>query len=75
MNEKTETNQRRRSAAGPTAGNSDPHEHDHEPAGIDLPVLCHVPYKSVGFPAGPGVAGAAGVIEWPAAAAGYALRR
>ncbi len=56
------------------------HDHDHEQAGpgIDLPLLGHVEYKSVGFLAGLGIAGAAGVIEWPVAAAvgiGYALSR
>jgi hypothetical protein len=53
------------------------HLHDDRP-GIDLPVVGHVPYKSVAFFAGLGVAGAAGVIEWPVAAAvglGYALAR
>jgi hypothetical protein len=63
MNEKTQTDRRRRSAAGPAAEHSDLHEHDHEPAGIDLPVIGHVPYESAGFLAGPGVAGAAGVIK------------
>jgi hypothetical protein len=46
--------------------------------GIDLPVIGHVEYTSVGFLAGLGVAGAVGVIEWPVAAAvgiGYALAR
>ena len=43
-----------------------------------MPVLGHVEYRSVGFLAGLGVAGAVGVIEWPVAAAvgiGYALTR
>ena len=47
-------------------------------AGIDLPVVGHVPYKSVAFVAGLGIAGAVGVIDWPVAAAvglGYALAR
>ena len=80
MNEKTQTENRRRPAAGPTAAHHD-HDHEHEreqPAGIDLPVFGHVPYKSVGFLAGLGVAGAVGVIEWPVVAAvgvGYALSR
>jgi len=46
--------------------------------GINLPVVGHVEYKSVGFMAGLGVAGAVGVLEWPVAAAiaiGYALSR
>ena len=77
MNEKTNTDQRRRSAAGPAAENRDPPGYDHELAGIDLPVLGPVPCKSAGFLAGSGVAGAAGVIQWPAATAsiGGALAR
>jgi hypothetical protein len=46
--------------------------------GIDVPVLGHVEYKSVGFMAGLGIAGVVGVLEWPVAAAiaiGYALSR
>jgi len=38
----------------------------------------HVPYQSLGFWAGLGVAGVAGVIDWPVVAAvgiGYALAR
>jgi hypothetical protein len=45
---------------------------------MDLPLLGHVPYKSLGFMAGLGVAGAIGLIEWPVAAAvgiGYTLAR
>jgi len=82
MNEKTQTENRRRPTAGPTAAHHD-HDHDREheheqAAGIDLPIFGHVPYKSVGFLAGLGVAGAVGVIEWPVAAAvgiGYTLAR
>jgi hypothetical protein len=73
----------------PSAGNrrasADHAEHnghhqgpDHYAAGMDLPVFGHVAYKSLGFWAGLGVAGAVGVIEWPVAAAvgvGYALAR
>jgi hypothetical protein len=47
-------------------------------AGMDLPVFGHIAYKSLGFWAGLGVAGAVGVIEWPVVAAvgvGYALAR
>jgi hypothetical protein len=58
-------------------------QHDgHHPrsggAGIDLPVVGHLPYQSVAFVAGLGIAGAAGVIDWPVVAAvglGYALAR
>jgi len=52
--------------------------HEQTGPGVDLPVLGHVEYRSVGFLAGLGVAGAVGVIEWPVAAAvgiGYALTR
>jgi hypothetical protein len=45
---------------------------------MDIPVLGRVPYQSIGFLAGLGVAGAVGVIEWPVVAAvgvGYALAR
>ncbi len=75
MNDKAETGNRRRPAAGPA---TDHHENGHQPAGIDLPGFGHVPYRSVGFLAGLGVAGAVGVIDWPVAAAvgiGFALAR
>lgn len=75
MNESTETENRRRPPADKAAGDGD---HRRYEPGIDLPVVGHVPYKSVAFVAGLGVAGAAGVIEWPVAAAvglGYALSR
>jgi len=82
MNEKARSDTRRRPPADRAAHNGDHHEqehqHDHQPAGIDLPLLGHVSYKSLGLWAGLGVAGAAGVIEWPVAAAvgiGYALAR
>jgi hypothetical protein len=85
MTESTETENRRRPPAGKAADDGDHRRHEpgdgdhrrHEP-GIDLPVVGHVPYKSVVFVAGLGIAGAAGVIEWPVAAAvglGYALSR
>jgi hypothetical protein len=82
MNEKSGTDTRRRSPADRAAHNGEQREHDqrrdHQAAGIDLPVLGHVPYKSLGFLAGLGAAGAVGVIEWPVVAAvgvGYALAR
>lgn len=82
MTEKTETQNRRRPAAERAARNGDHREHDRghdrDGPGIDLPVVGHVRYKSLGFLAGLGVAGAVGVIEWPVAAAvgiGYALAR
>lgn len=88
MNQKAGSGTRRRPPTNRAARNGDRHEHEHhhedehrhehEPAGIDLPMLGHVPYKSLGFWAGLGVAGAAGVIDWPVAAAvgiGYALAR
>lgn len=59
-------------------GQHEGHQHQQAGAGIDLPVFGHVEYKSVGFLAGLGIAGAVGVIEWPVAAAvgiGYALAR
>jgi hypothetical protein len=82
MNERAGTGTRRRPPAQRAAHNGDRHEHEHrhdqQPAGVDLPLLGHVPYKSLGFWAGLSVAGAAGVIEWPVVAAvgiGYALAR
>ncbi len=81
MDTKTQTNARRSSAAEDRAAR-DPGEHlrhDYDVGpGIDLPVVGHVEYKSVGFLAGLGVAGAVGVLDWPVAAAvgiGYALSR
>ena len=65
--------------SGEPAGDHGRPARDHaQPAGIDLPVFGHVPYKSLGFLAGLGLAGAVGVIEWPVAAAvgaAYALAR
>jgi hypothetical protein len=76
MTESTETeNQPPGDKAVEAAGDGDHHRAE---SGIDLPVVGHVPYKSVAFVAGLGIAGAAGVIEWPVAAAvglGYALSR
>jgi hypothetical protein len=72
MNEKTESETRRRSPADMAVHNG------HCPAGMDLPVVGHVSYKSLGFWAGLGVAGTVGVIEWPVVAAvgvGYELAR
>jgi hypothetical protein len=82
MNEKAGTATGRRPPAPRAAHDGERHEHEHrhddQPAGVDLPLLGHVPYQSLGFWAGLGVAGAVGVIEWPVAAAvgiGYALAR
>jgi hypothetical protein len=81
VNEKATADTRRRSPARAASnGNHAVHDqqHDRQPAGMDLPLLGHVPYKSLGFMAGLGVAGAIGVIEWPVAAAagiGYMLAR
>ena len=78
MTESTETENRRQAPANKAVKAAhDGGQHRGEP-GIDLPVVGHVPYKSVAFVAGLGIAGAAGVIEWPVAAAvglGYALSR
>jgi len=80
MDTSTQSDTRRSSPADRAARNGEhqDHQHEHASAGIDLPVFGHVPYKSVGFIAGLGLAGVAGVIEWPVAAAigvGYALAR
>ncbi len=81
MSEKTASksaSDRRKSANG-QAGHDGHHQaHPQQAAGLDLPVFGHVGYKSLGFWAGLGVAGAVGVIEWPVVAAvgvGYALAR
>jgi hypothetical protein len=80
MDAKTQTNARRSSPADRAAHNGNEqarHDYDVGP-GIDLPVVGHVEYRSVGFLAGLGVAGAVGVLDWPVAAAvgiGYALSR
>ncbi len=47
-------------------------------AGVDMPFVGHVAYRSLGLYGGLAVAGAVGVIEWPVAAAvgvAYALAR
>jgi hypothetical protein len=80
MNERAGTGTRRRPPAPRAAHDAERHEHEHphEPAGVDLPLVGHVTYQSLGFWAGLGVAGAVGVIEWPVAAAvaiGYTLAR
>jgi len=82
MNEKADTATRRRPPAPRAAHEDERHEHEYrhdgQPAGVDLPLFGHVPYQSLGFWAGLGVAGAVGVIEWPVVAAvgiGYALAR
>jgi len=82
MDAKTETKARHGSAADRAShdGEQQRLQRRHQAAepGIDLPVVGHVEYKSVGFMAGLGIAGAVGVLEWPVAAAiaiGYALSR
>ena len=82
MNERAGTATRRRPPAPRPAHDGERHDHEYDhggqPAGVDLPLLGHVPYQSLGFWAGLGVAGAVGVIEWPVVAAvgiGYALAR
>ncbi len=68
----------RRSSADHAQHNGHHAGHEHNPAGMDLPVFGHVAYKSLGFWAGLGAAGVVGVIEWPVVAAvgvGYALAR
>ncbi len=80
MSEKTESGARRRPHGGQAAFDGDRHEQrqgDYQ-AGVDLPVVGHVSYQSLGFYVGLGVAGVAGALEWPVAAAvgvGYALAR
>lgn len=80
MDAKTQSDTRRRPAAerAPHNGQRPHHEDEHEDGGIELPVVGHLPYESVGFLVGLGVAGAVGVLEWPVVAAvgiGYALAR
>lgn len=81
MTKNTETESGRRPATAQAVHDGDHHHDDHRhrhEAGIDLPVVGHVPYRSVAFLAGLGVAGAAGVIEWPVATAvgiGYVFAR
>jgi hypothetical protein len=45
-------------------GSLRPHLHQPPGAGIDVPVFGQVEYKTVGFLAGLGAAGAAGALEW-----------
>ncbi|HTS97406.1 MAG TPA: hypothetical protein VMI33_12365 [Streptosporangiaceae bacterium] len=80
MDAKTQASPRRGASAGRAEHNGE--RRDHQPgqpgAGIDLPVFGHVEYRSAGFMAGLGLAGALGAIEWPVAAAvgiGYVLAR
>jgi hypothetical protein len=76
MNSKTESGTRSRVSAERASRDGD--RPDHEQAGVDLPVVGHVPYRNIGFLAALGVAGAAGVLDWPVAAAigvGYVLAR
>lgn len=82
MNAKTQTNSRHGSAADRKSHDGEQQRlqrrHQVVEPGIDLPVVGHVEYKSVGFVAGLGIAGAVGVLDWPVAAAiaiGYALSR
>jgi hypothetical protein len=85
MDAKTQSNARRSSAASQrtSAAQRAPHngqrpDHHDEHAGIDLPVVGHLPLESVGFLVGLGVAGVVGALEWPVVAAvgiGYALAR
>lgn len=50
----------------------------HRDAGVDVPLVGHVSYRSIGLYGGLAVAGTVGVLEWPVAAAVgvvYALAR
>jgi hypothetical protein len=83
MDAKTQSGTRRRSAAerAPHNGHNGQrpeHPADHAESGIDLPIVGHLTFESVGFLIGLGVAGAVGMLEWPVVAAvgiGYALAR
>jgi hypothetical protein len=80
MDAKTQSGTGRRPPAqrAPHDGQRPDHEGEHPDAGIDLPVVGHVTFESVGFLVGLGVAAAVGVLEWPVVAAvgiGYALAR
>jgi hypothetical protein len=79
MDAKTHTGARRSTPGDRSAHNGDyQHRHDAAGPGIDLPIVGHLEYKSAGFLAGLGIAGAVGVLEWPVVAAvaiGYALSR
>lgn len=83
MDARTAANARRSAPRNTPTGRAaqngnEEYRHDQPGPGIDLPVVGHVEYKSAGFLAGLGIAGAIGVIDWPVAAAvgiGYALAR
>jgi hypothetical protein len=80
MDARTRSDPRRRPAAqrAPHNGQRPDHHDEHADGGIDLPVVGHLTYESVGFLVGLGVAAAVGVLEWPVVAAvgiGYALAR
>jgi hypothetical protein len=79
MDAKTQSGTRRRPAAERAPHNGQRPDHQEQAdGGIDLPVVGHITYESVGFLVGLGVAGAVGVLEWPVVAAvgiGYALAR
>jgi hypothetical protein len=83
MDARTAANARRNTGRSAPTGRAahngnEEYQRDQPGPGIDLPVVGHVEYKSAGFLAGLGIAGAVGVIEWPVAAAvgiGYALAR
>lgn len=50
----------------------------HRPSGVDVPVVGHVSYRSLGLYGGLAVAGTVGVLEWPVAVAvgvAYGLTR
>jgi hypothetical protein len=80
MDAKTRSDPRRRPAAqrAPHNGQRPDHQGARADGGIDLPVVGHLTYETVGFLVGLGVAAAVGVLEWPVVAAvgiGYALAR
>lgn len=80
MDAKTQSDPRRRAAAqrAPHNGQRPDHQEEHADGGIDLPVVGHLTYETVGFLVGLGVAGVVGVLDWPVVAAvgiGYALAR
>jgi len=80
MDAKTQAETRRGSTTqrAPHDGHRPYPQDERAGPGIDLPVVGHIPYESIGFLVGLGVAGAVGVLEWPVVAvvgAGYALAR
>jgi len=80
MDAKTQSSSRRSPAAQRAEHNGlgPQHPDDHARAGIDLPGVGHLPFESVGFLVGLGIAGVVGALEWPVIAAvgiGYALAR